>query len=209
MLGDYYGKVDNVNDALKAYKKQAQDFIDYTISMNAAIEYANKAGEQSLRLRKAQDTLKLFPKEDIDAVKNNLENIKKQYQNYYIDRDKRNKNSELTEIEKLESIKKANIKFFEDLKKFDFSVDDLFAKSSSVNIDAIFEITKNVKELDNIKGSKRIAQEVATISSATIQMNANRKTSIELLKELISEEDKGRKGREKNEKTIRSRDLRI
>lgn len=71
-LGTHYGKLKNINDVLAAYPKYAQDFIDYTIRLNASMTLASKAGDQFLRSKTNETILSKFNPSDVKKVEDSM-----------------------------------------------------------------------------------------------------------------------------------------
>jgi len=216
VLGDYAGRVDNVNDALIGYQKYAKEYIQWTIQMNAATELASKAGDQLLRKQSAQRAISSFDPKNVEEVRKGIEEIGGLYQQYYLEIARNEKGSELTAEETSKAINKSHIEWFKDLEKADFGKTggnlftnlraywtdlDLVAAKSKI-ADKIGQVQD---KLENVEGYKRIALEIKNIMGASKSLDAYTKASLEVLPNLYDKIDKKGAGRrQKEEKSYKA-----
>ena len=199
-MGQYYGKVKNVSEALVEYNKHALEFIEYTIHMNAAMDLANKAGDQFLRVKKQESILSMFPKKDVDKIKEQATEIYSLYERYYILQAEKEKGAALTSEESSETIIKAHNAWVEDLKGGDFGKSSNNIFSALINIlgdvnkqvekvEIANKIDKINKSISGIKNSDKIQNALGNWVTATSAMSSYKKAAYDVLPPLKAQEE--------------------
>lgn len=171
-LGVHHGKLDDINKVMEVYKKQAAEYIEWTIAMNAATELSGKATDQLLRKKAAEKKLSLFNKDDVESSKKNINTV-------------------------IDAFQKAGLsgnKAIELIREGDFNALSVVTNSAKLSTKEILNVYKSIIQLKKTANIDEISKTYMDIITAEFAQNKLTKAAISLFPKQFMDDKNGAGG---------------